>query len=125
MDEVTVELRGSGFLFADLVRELSLVFSPALVAYLAEEFDRVDRLIEKCFDGRLSFAYLLDFQLAEVDRLMIWIGSGEMKVRLESSGQDHDRLKTTVFRFLQVRIGLRFTGSCSFKVTELSDLVPA
>lgn len=119
------EMSSSGFLFADLLRELSLVFSPALVAYLAEEFGRVERLVDSSFDGRLSLTYLLDFQLEEAYRLMRWIGNMEMKVRLECSGQDHDRLKVMVFRFLQGRIGRLFAGRGVFVDSFLLNLVPA
>lgn len=120
-----VESGDSGFLFADLVRELSLVFSPSLVAYLAEEFGRVERLVESSFDGRLSLTYLLDFQLMEAYRLMTWIGSAQMKVRMECSGQHHCRLESLVFRHLQVRIACLFAGKDVFVDSFLLDLVPA
>jgi len=123
--ELRYELSSSGFLFADLVRELSLVFSPSLVAYLAEEFGRVERFVESSFDGRLSLTYLLDFQLMEAYRLMTWIASAQIKVRLECSGQDHGRLKELVFRFLQGRVSRRFDGVDVFIDSFLLDLVPA
>lgn len=120
-----VESEDSGFLFTDLLRELSLVFSPSLVAYLAEEFGRVERLVESSFDGRLSLTYLLDFQLMEAYQLMTWIGSVQMKVRLECSGQHHGRLQTLVFRHLQVRIAYLFARKDVFVDSFLLDLVPA
>ena len=120
-----VESVDSGFLFADLLRELSPVFSPSLVAYLAEEFGRVERLVEISFDGRLSLTYLLDFQLMEAYRLMTWIGSAQMKVRLECSGQHHGRLQTLVFRHLEVRIVGCFAGRYAFATSEFLDLMPA
>lgn len=119
-----VECKGSGLLFAELLEELAGIFSPALVDYLSREFSRVERLILTSFDGRLGMSHQLDFQFSEAYRLMHRIGSLEMKVRLERSGQNHERLKLLVFRYLQGRLRQVVAGRVVSAGSFLLDILP-